>query len=227
MCTQLHFIVHSMFLDLAYGLTSRTTDCDDNDNNNINTSSDTSPGCGVGEAWMLLPAPDRTTECDGDGDDSDKGEDEVEVGRGVVMVTDTTVPPTPLPPPVLLPVLFCRMWLSRVWWGDTQPQSWRLKMVLSRQWNMAHRLSARQNHRALSFPATARNAHPAQKTATKTECDYLYGWTFKKKVTFAKILPKMVNPNDTARNAEEEGEEEGGGGGGGEEEEEEEEEEEW
>ena len=38
----------------------------------------------------------------------------------------------------------------------------------------------------------------------KTECDYLYGWIKKKKVTYAKISPKMVNPGDIAGNAEEE-----------------------
>ena len=36
----------------------------------------------------------------------------------------------------------------------------------------------------------------------KMECDYLYGWN--KKVTQAKISPKMMNPRDVAGNAEEE-----------------------
>ena len=37
----------------------------------------------------------------------------------------------------------------------------------------------------------------------KMECDYFYGWIKKKKVT-QKILPKVMNPWDIARKAEDE-----------------------
>ena len=42
----------------------------------------------------------------------------------------------------------------------------------------------------------------------KTECDYLYGWIKNKRVTYAKISPKIVNPRAIAGNTEEEEEEE-------------------
>ena len=60
--------------------------------------------------------------------------------------------------------------------------------------------------------------HTQHAPSTKTEFDYLYGWVKKqtnnnnnnnnKTVTYAKILPRMVNPRDIAGNAEEEGERE-------------------
>ena len=46
--------------------------------------------------------------------------------------------------------------------------------------------------------------HTQHAPSTKTECHNLYGW-IKQMVTYAKILPKMVNPRDISGNAEEEG----------------------
>ena len=40
--------------------------------------------------------------------------------------------------------------------------------------------------------------HTQHAPSTKTECDCLNGWIRKKKVTYAKISPKMVNPRDVA-----------------------------
>ena len=46
--------------------------------------------------------------------------------------------------------------------------------------------------------------HTQHTPSMKMECDFLYGWNKKKTVTYAKVLPKMVNTRRISGNAEEE-----------------------
>ena len=75
----------------------------------------------------------------------------------------------------------------------------------------AHMHSVARTQKILTFMSPTgecrQQKHTQHAPSTKMECKYLCGWVIKKKkkkVAYAKISPKMVNPRGLAGNAEEE-----------------------